>query len=102
LLIQIEQVFTLSGHEDWIRTITIQKTSRKRRLLFLLFIMIFDRLATLQWFVGTCSQDNYIRIWQLTFDENNNQTNIDAATLKLKRSSFVLKNSGMKYSFIEN
>ncbi|CAF2099888.1 unnamed protein product [Rotaria magnacalcarata] len=71
----IEQVFVLSGHEDWIRSITIQK------------------LTPLQWFVATCSQDNYIRIWQLSFDENNNQTNVDETILKLKRSSFALKNS---------
>jgi hypothetical protein len=26
---QIEQVFVLSGHEDWIRSIIIQKSSKK-------------------------------------------------------------------------
>jgi hypothetical protein len=55
----------------------------------------------LQWFVGTCSQDNYIRIWQLSFDENNNPTNRDSTVLKLKRSSFALKNSGMRNNLIE-
>ncbi|CAF2706640.1 unnamed protein product [Rotaria sp. Silwood2] len=69
----IEQVFVLSGHEDWIRSITIQK------------------LTSFQWFVATCSQDNYIRIWQLSFDDSNNQTNVDSTILKLKRSSFALK-----------
>ncbi|CAF1469362.1 unnamed protein product [Adineta steineri] len=68
----IELVFVLSGHEDWIRTITIQKTT------------------PYQWFVATCSQDNYIRIWQLSFDVNNNHANIDSTILKLKRSSFTL------------
>ncbi len=60
----------------------------------LLFMMIFFS-ASFQWFVATCSQDNYIRIWQLSFDENNNnQTNVDSAALKLKRNSFALKISG--------
>jgi hypothetical protein len=52
--------------------------------------------ASFQWFVATCSQDNYIRIWQLSFDENNNLKNVDSETLKLKRSSFVLKIPGNK------
>ncbi|CAF5105966.1 unnamed protein product, partial [Rotaria sp. Silwood1] len=69
----IEQVFVLTGHEDWIRSITIQK------------------LTSSQWFIATCSQDNYIRIWQLSFDESNNQTNVDSTILKLKRSSFAVK-----------
>ncbi|CAF0793944.1 unnamed protein product [Rotaria sordida] len=69
----IEQIFVLSGHEDWIRSITVQK------------------LTSFQWFVATCSQDNYIRIWQLSFNESNNQTNVDPTILKLKRSSFALK-----------
>ncbi|CAF0775093.1 unnamed protein product [Rotaria sp. Silwood1] len=69
----IEQIFVLTGHEDWIRSITIQK------------------LTSSQWFVATCSQDNYIRIWQLSFDESNNQTNVDSTILKLKRSSFAVK-----------
>lgn len=62
-------------------------------LLFNYFFFFFQ--APFQWFVATCSQDNYIRMWQLSFDENNNnnnnQTNIDSTTLKLKRSSFALK-----------
>jgi hypothetical protein len=28
---QIEQVFVLSGHEDWIRSITIQKSSKEKK-----------------------------------------------------------------------
>jgi WD40 repeat protein len=89
---QIEQVFVLSGHEDWIRSITIQKSS-KAALSCIVYDDFFS--APFQWFVATCSQDNYIRIWQLSFDENNNnQTNVDSAALKLKRNSFALKISG--------
>ncbi|CAF1085809.1 unnamed protein product [Adineta ricciae] len=79
----IEQVFVLTGHEDWIRSITVQKTTPS------------------QWFVATCSQDNYIRIWQLSFDENNNQVNHDPSALKLKRSSFSLKNSDQSQTNID-
>jgi WD40 repeat protein len=100
LFVQIEQVFVLSGHEDWIRSITIQKSSKKSTFIFLLFIIGIDFSAPTQWFVATCSQDNYIRVWQLSFDENNNQTTAESATLKLKRSSFALKNSGTKIKSI--
>ncbi|UJR34031.1 hypothetical protein I4U23_021445 [Adineta vaga] len=82
----IEQVFVLTGHEDWIRSITVQKTT------------------PFQWFVGTCAQDNYVRIWQLSFDDknnNNNQTNMDPLALKLKRSSFSLKHSDQSQTNVE-
>lgn len=90
-------VFTLTGHEDWIRTITIEKSSIFPYFLDKLCVNVFVFISdsgSREWFVATCSQDNYIRIWQFLFDENNNQMNVDSNTLKLKRSSFVVETSG--------